>query len=57
MNNIEAIEKIGNEAQKRNDVEFKKYDKITIKITPLHYENKFNKKLNIKILNRVISIM
>ena len=27
MNNIEAIEKIGNEAQKRNDVEFKENKK------------------------------
>jgi exoribonuclease R len=33
-----------------NNTSFKVYDKIKIKITPLKYEEKFNKKLHIKVL-------
>ena len=33
-----------------NSVNFKLYDKIQIEITPLKYEEKFNKKLNIKVM-------
>lgn len=40
-----------------NKVEFKMYDKIKIKITSLPYEEKFNKKLNITVLEPYFKIL
>ena len=40
-----------------NKVEFKMYDKIKIKVTSLPYEEKFNKKLNITVLEPYFKIL
>ena len=40
-----------------NGVRLSKMDKISIKITPLPFEEKFNKKLHIKILTPEIQLV
>ena len=40
-----------------NDTKFNQFDKIDIKLTPLQYEEKFNKKLNIEIIKPKFKIL
>jgi len=47
---------IDNESITINNVKFSIYDKIKILVTPLKYEEKFNKKLHIKVLEPSFTI-